>query len=104
MAGFLDGLFSAFKTVGKFTNDYPIVALLGMSAVAGALGNDEMDVMKEQERIRKRRDDEDRRRRNQNLQVGDIKLGKSESRDFLESTGTPTTPYSIINSRIGRTR
>ena len=101
---FLDGLKFAFDTVMEFTDKHPLVTILGVSAVAGALGNDEMDIMKEQERILKKRNEEDRRRWNKNLQVGDIKIGRSESKDFLESSGTPSTPYGIINSRINMGR
>jgi len=95
--GFLDGLFTVFDTVTQFAEDHPFITAIGVSAVAGALSNDEADIMKMQQR----REDALYKRRNQNRMVGDIRLGDNKSsKAFREQSGISTSPMAILNSGI----
>ena len=97
MSTFLDGLATVFNTVTTFADNHPFITAIGISAVAGALSPDELDIQK----AKYRREDELYRRQNDNRMVGDIRLGGGKtSKDFQEQSGISTSPVGIISSGI----
>lgn len=100
MAGIFDSIGTLFKPVLDFANAHPVATSILVGAVASAFSPDEMDILREGEKLRNDRDDSERRRREGNLNVGDINLGalSSAPSKFLESQGTAISPMGIINA------
>ena len=66
------------KTAGKIANfvkDNKTLSVIGINALAGAAGNDEMDILEKQYALR----DQERQRREGNLDVSEINLGLPEA-------------------------
>lgn len=100
MPGIFDSIGTAFSAVVNFADKHPVASSILLSAAASAFSPDEIDVVRERERLKNDREDSERRRREGNLNVGGINLGmqtQSDASKFLESQGTATKPMGLIN-------
>jgi hypothetical protein len=91
----------AAKAVGTFVKDEPMLAYMGMNALSSALSPDEMDIMREQERLRQEREDRERARQERNLDVAGINIGiKPTGRALTDSSGNPVYDSNGIINRV----
>ena len=98
--GFLKGLLKVGSGIANFVKDNEFLTAIGVTLVAGALAPDELDIMKERQKLEEGREARDLKRQNANRMVGDIRLGSDKSRasEYLESQSTPATPMGILNN------
>jgi len=97
MASIFDAINTIFNTVVDWAEDNPIATSLITGAIAGIAAPDQMDIMKKKQELELEKERMDRERQNKNLDVGSIKLSKSESGNYLAANQTPVNPMDIIN-------
>ena len=102
MGDLLSGLWDGFKTVLDFTEKNKFATALGLTFAGGMFSPDELDVLKYQDKLKRRREETDRRRWNKNMEVGKINMDFSQAGNFLEQSGTPYKPLNIIQSQMRR--
>lgn len=102
----ITGLSKVFDTVVDFGTKHPIASAVLLNAAASAVSPDELDMIREKDKLERQREKDDRDRRNKNLSVGgvDLKMKPSESKQFMANSGTATDPNDIIQGKglIGR--
>lgn len=103
MKNILSGIGTVFTSVLDFVEKHPTTSAIVVNAASSALSPDEIDIMREKERLKNDREDMERRRREGNLNAGDIDLNvrPSNAKQLLTSSGTPVYPLDIVNNRRG---
>jgi hypothetical protein len=94
-------MMSGVSEMGTIAKDNPLAAGMLVSGAASAMGPDDIDVMREQERLRQEQEDEDLRRRNENWDVSGISLPQYQQSNLkFASTGEPIFANGIIQRRM----
>lgn len=80
LSSFFDGLGTLFQPVTDFATKHPVVSAMLINGIAGIFEPSDYD--KERDRLRAQRESEgiERKRRNQNLEVGGLRLPEPASR------------------------
>jgi hypothetical protein len=99
--GIISRMMSGVSEMGTIAKDNPLAAGMLVSGAASAMGPDDIDVMREQERLRQEQEDEDLRRRNENWDVSGISLPQYQQSNLkFASTGEPIFANGIIQRRM----
>jgi hypothetical protein len=89
----MEGAVSAAKGTASFANKHPFIAGAAVNGVASALSPDEIDLMREKQRIEQEDEDRRRRERDANLNIGDINLGMRPNTTPLQYQSTGQNIY-----------
>jgi hypothetical protein len=99
--GIISRMMSGVSELGTIAKDNPLAAGMLVSGAASAMGPDEIDLMREQERLRQEKEDEDLQRRNENWDVSGISLPQYQQSNLkFASTGEPIFANGIIQRRM----
>lgn len=99
--GIISRAMSGAGSVAKWATT-TIPGAMTVSGLASALGADEIDIMREQQRLQREEDERERKRRLENLQVGDLELGFTPSGQPLRymTSGMPVHTSGIIGRNM----
>jgi len=97
--GMIQSIMTGAKKTGEWAQRNPIPAVMGLNAIASATSPDEIDMLREEDRLIQRREDEERERRNRNLDIAGIDLGvRPSGRPLTDMQGNPIwTETGMIN-------
>ncbi len=96
----MEGTAKAATKAYEFADKHPFVASSMVSGIASALSPDEMDLLREQQRLKQKEEDEARKRRDANLNIGAINLGMRASSEPLKYLSSGQNVYQ--NGVLGR--